>query len=111
LAWVIVTVQVPLPVHALDQPEKVEPPAGVAVRVTFVAATKECEHVEPQLIPAGLEVTVPEPEPDFVTCNSCGCGLGIPTVTWSDLVPVRPALIEESLSVTVRVTVFVPVEE
>jgi hypothetical protein len=35
-AWVIVTLQVPVPVQAPLQPAKVEPVAGVAVRVTGV---------------------------------------------------------------------------
>jgi hypothetical protein len=35
-ATVIDTVQVPLPVHAPLQPEKVKPAAAVAVSVTFV---------------------------------------------------------------------------
>ena len=36
LAAVIVTVQVPVPVQAPDQPPKLEPTVGVAVRVTLV---------------------------------------------------------------------------
>jgi hypothetical protein len=35
----------------------------VAVRVTVLPASKLAEHVRPQLIPAGLEATEPEPEP------------------------------------------------
>jgi hypothetical protein len=38
---------------------------GVAVRVTVVPSTNDAEHDDPQLIPAGLEVTVPLPMPDF----------------------------------------------
>ena len=45
------------------QPWKVEPLAGVAVRVTCVPLSKEAEQVAPQLIPVGLEVTVPLPVP------------------------------------------------
>lgn len=35
-AWLIVTVQAPVPEQAPDQPEKDEPVAGVALRVTLV---------------------------------------------------------------------------
>ena len=45
------------------QPSKVEPLAGVAVRVTCVPLAKEAEQVAPQLMPVGLEVTVPLPVP------------------------------------------------
>ena len=45
------------------QPVKVEPVAEVVVSVTEVLLLKEAEQVEPQLIPSGSEVTVPEPVP------------------------------------------------
>ena len=45
------------------QPVKVEPVAGLAVAVISVLLLNEAEQVAPQLIPAGLEVTVPEPVP------------------------------------------------
>src|SRR4051794_5032768 len=46
-----------------DQPAKVEPEAGVAARDS-VALLPNCpEHVVPQLIPPGLDVTVPVPLP------------------------------------------------
>ncbi|KJU86733.1 hypothetical protein MBAV_001070, partial [Candidatus Magnetobacterium bavaricum] len=45
---------------------KVEPESGVAVRVTGVLAAKEAEHVDPQLIPEGLLVTVPLPVLEMV---------------------------------------------
>ena len=51
------------PVQAL----KVDPSEAVAVSVTVVPLSKSPEHVDPQLIPAGLDVTVPFPMPDFVT--------------------------------------------
>jgi hypothetical protein len=43
-----------------DQPLKTGPAAGIAVNVTGTAA-KGAEHVDPQLIPARLELTVPVP--------------------------------------------------
>jgi hypothetical protein len=52
-----------------DQPPNVElpSPGSVSVRVTFWPDMKVALHVEPQLIPDGLLVTVPVPLPVFVT--------------------------------------------
>ena len=59
--------QPPVPEQAPLQPLKVEPDAGVAVMVTLVPWLKLDEHVLPQLMPAGVDVTVPEPAPVLVT--------------------------------------------
>jgi len=64
---VIVTLPVEQPVP--DQPAKVEPEAGVAVKVTAVPVLKVAEQVLPQLIPVGELVTVPLPVPAFVKVN------------------------------------------
>jgi len=70
LGRVIVTLQVPVPVQPPPlQPVKVEPAAGVAVRVTAVPVVNAAEHVVPQEIPAGLLVTVPLPVPDRETVS------------------------------------------
>ncbi|HEY3550370.1 MAG TPA: hypothetical protein VGK69_04895, partial [Gaiellaceae bacterium] len=80
----------PVPVQAPDQPLKVEPAAGVAVRVTLVPEVKSCEQVEPQLIPAGLDVTVPLPEPALLTLSVAVVGVGVPrTPTQGWNVPAR----------------------
>jgi hypothetical protein len=63
----IVTVHVPVPVHAPLQPVKVDAPAGEAVSVTTVPDTNTALQVAPQVIPAGDEVTVPPPVPALVT--------------------------------------------
>lgn len=47
----------------LFQPPKVEPAATAAYKVTEVSLLNLAEQVEPQLRPAGLLVTVPEPVP------------------------------------------------
>jgi hypothetical protein len=58
----MVTVHVvAVPEQAPDQPAKVEPVPGVAVRVTDVPALK--------VVPVGLLVTVPLPAPLFETLN------------------------------------------
>jgi hypothetical protein len=69
LAEFMVTGQVPLPLHAPPQPVNVEPPAALAVSVTGVPLLKLFEHVEPQLMPVGLDVTVPLPVPVLDTVS------------------------------------------
>jgi hypothetical protein len=58
-----VTLHVPVPVHAPDQPVKVEPVFGVAVSVMAVPLAKLAEHVVPQVMPAGELLTEPPPVP------------------------------------------------
>jgi hypothetical protein len=65
----IVTVQV-VP-DAVSQPfhaEKTEPLSVVAVSVTDVFVVNDAEHVDPQLIPDGLDVTLPLPLRTTVSC-------------------------------------------
>jgi hypothetical protein len=42
---------------------------GLAVSVTVVPLMNDAEQLLPQLIPAGFEVTVPLPRPDFCTVS------------------------------------------
>ena len=76
-ALFIVRLHVPMPEHGPDQPEKSEPLAAEAVSVTVVPKEYACEHVEPQLIPAGLELTLPEPDPDLLTVSVSGRGVKV----------------------------------
>ena len=55
----IVTVHVPVPVQAPLQPAKTRLPTTRAVSVTTVPLLKALLQVVPQLMPAGLLVTVP----------------------------------------------------
>lgn len=69
VAAVSVTPHVVTPVHPPDQSEKILFAPAVAVSVTCVFCGKPAEHVEGQLIPAGLLVTVPVPETLTVSGN------------------------------------------
>ena len=53
-----VTLQLPVPVQAPDQPANVELAFGAAVSVTIVPLAKLALHIAPQLIPEGLLVIV-----------------------------------------------------
>ena len=68
-ASLIVTSQLPAPEQAPPQPVKEEPEAAVALRVTDVAWANWAPQIEPHSIPAGVDVTVPDPVPDLVTVS------------------------------------------
>ena len=69
VAVVIVTTHVPVPEQPPpDQPAN-EPPDGVAVNVTIVPLLYGSVQSAPQLMPAGLLVTVPVPAPALATLN------------------------------------------
>jgi len=52
-----------------DQPTRVVPGSGVAVRVTGVPVLATTEQTEPQLMPAEFEVTVPVAFPPLFTIS------------------------------------------
>ncbi len=65
-----VSVQVSaVPTHDPDQLVKALPVAGAAVRVTCVSASNSVVQTLPQLMPAGVDVTVPDPEPALTTAT------------------------------------------
>ncbi len=67
-AALMVTAQVVLvPEQSPDQPVKIEPVAAVAVSVTVAPSPKEALQVPPQLMPAGVDATVPLPAPVLAT--------------------------------------------
>ena len=78
LAALIVTVHEPVPVQAPDQPPNVELASGAAVRVTLVPAAYTSVQSDPQLMPAGADVTIPSPVPAFVTLRLfCGTAVKV----------------------------------
>jgi hypothetical protein len=79
-AWLMVTWQLPVPVHDPPQPANTDPVPGVAVSVTTVPVSNGTLQVAPQLSPSGLEVTLPEPVPAFATV-SANCTTSQVTVT------------------------------
>lgn len=61
--WVLVEVPLQLP----DQPPKVEPVAGTALKVTVEFPAKLNVQVLPQAMPEGVELMVPAPVPALLT--------------------------------------------
>ena len=61
------TVHAPVPVQAPRQPPKVEPAVGEAVSVTSVPGATDALQELPQSMPAGDDVTDPDPLPIRVT--------------------------------------------
>lgn len=71
-------VQVPVPLHPPPlQPTKIEPAAAVAVSVTELFVGNEALQVAPQLMPAGLLVTVPVPVPALLRVSVAGTALNV----------------------------------
>jgi hypothetical protein len=100
VAALSVTVQVPVPEQPPLQPLKVEPAAGVAVKVTAVPLANAAEQVAPHEMPAGLLVTVPLPAPVFETVS----------VTVDARVTVKLSVaVFPAVSRAVTVSTFVPV--
>jgi len=63
------TVHDPVPLQLPVHPANVELVTGAAVRVTEVPLLNVTLHVVPQLMPAGLLVTVPAPVPARLTVS------------------------------------------
>jgi hypothetical protein len=66
---VIVTEQEPAPEHAPPHPANLEPLLAAAERVTVVPSANVASQFPPQSMPAGCDVTRPEPLPPRVTVS------------------------------------------
>src|SRR6058998_576540 len=112
-----VTVQAPGPEQPPPlQPLKVEPAAGAAVSVTAVPLAKLAAQVAPQVMPAGLLVTVPAPAPALETVSVKVCRVKVAvTVVAAESVtvqapvpeqppPLQPLKVEPAVGTTVSVT-------
>jgi hypothetical protein len=75
-----------LPLQAPDQPWKVVFLPAFAVRVTTLPYGNPCEHVEPQLIPAGCEVTRPLPRPVLTTVKDWDRRANVATAVWGEFI-------------------------
>ena len=108
------TVQAAVPLQAPDQPAKLEFAAGVALSVTDVPDAKVPLQLWPQLIPAGLLVTVPVPGPTADTVTVPGAEKVAPTVVSAfsttvhfpapEQAPLHPENGSPAAGVAVRVT-------
>src|ERR1700676_5288640 len=70
-----VTLQEPVPVQFVFQPENCDPEAGEAAKLTVVPGLKVAAQDVPQLMPVGLLVTVPLPLPSNTTDRVCEVGM------------------------------------
>jgi hypothetical protein len=106
------------------QPEKVEPDAGAAVKVTAVPLVKEVEQVVPQEMPAGELVTVPLPAPALVTVRANEACMNVAVTEVAPLIvtvqvvavpeqppPFQPEKVEPAAGAAVRVTAVPDVKE
>lgn len=112
-----VTTQDPVPEQPPPlQPLKSESLLALALNVTIVPVLKEALQVAPHEMPAGAEVTVPEPVPAFTTASVLGFKVKFAVtvdaavrVTVQVPVPVQaplqPLKVELASCVAVRVTV------
>lgn len=72
----MVTLQDPMPVHAPDQPENVNPELGVAFSATTVPAASDVVQTFPQvMLPEAL---LTEPPCDAVTASAYVVAAGVP---------------------------------
>lgn len=99
-AAVRLTVQVvAVPVQPPLHPVRLEPGAGDAVSVTELPTSKAPTQAAPHEMPAGVDVTVPEPVPAFATVSSAALRVkvavtvvAVVTSTTQAPVPVQPPL-------------------
>ncbi len=79
----MVTVHVPVPLHAPPQAPSVQPGSGCATSVTVVPMSKSALHFAPQSMPAGVLTTLPLPVVATERAN-------VPTSTLTPALAVAP---------------------
>src|ERR1044071_8640514 len=89
--------QVPVPEQSPLQPINVDPTAGAADKVTIAPSGKSAVQVMPQSIPAGLEVTVPDPVPESVILKLCV--IGPPVVSKFAVADLSASIVSEHVPV------------
>lgn len=97
-----VSEQESVPAQSPLHPAKTDPRSGAAVRVTVLPWGNCSLHVARQLIPAGLDVTVPVPAPALVTVT-VECGM---TLTNAARALIRPPVETFPVKEAFRSTVF-----
>src|SRR5262245_43147453 len=113
--WSIGTWQGPVQVQAPAAQAKIGDASGVAARLTDASRGKAASQVLPQLIPAGVETTVPAPFPCLETVRVTVRGAKVAVteravfiVVWQvpmpEQSPDQPANTDDGLAVAVRVT-------
>src|SRR5262249_61713514 len=68
-AWFIAMLQPSVATQSPENPVKTDPGSGVALMVTRLPIGKFAWQLFPQLIPAGFELTVPDPGPCLETAR------------------------------------------
>lgn len=93
----IVTTHAPVPLHAPDQPVNDDEASAAAVSVTAVPKLYGSEQSAPQVMPAGVDVTLPLPVPARTTLSVLVCSVNVAEtvvaaviVTTQLLVPLHP---------------------
>jgi hypothetical protein len=84
--------ELPVPLQAPDQPAKLEPEAALAVSTADFPLTNLTLQLVPQLTPAGLLVTLPAPDPAFVTVSAYSTGGGTLKVAVAEALPFKVSL-------------------
>ena len=113
----IVTVQEPVPLQPPPlQPVKVDPAAGVAVKLTALPLANEAEQVAPHEMPAGVLEMVPAPAPALLTVSEKLGRVKVAVTAWAALMvtvqepvpvqppPLQPVKVEPVAGVAVKVT-------
>src|SRR5437879_7014010 len=79
------------PSASVSHPANVDPGSAAAMTVTVAVLAKFSSQSIPQLMPAGLDVIVPEPNPVFITFKT-GSSAGWPNSTIPTRTPTTPGV-------------------